>query len=68
MISKENIFCQELKGTVEVLVESKKGKVRNPVSCTKAFECSRTTFCRFVNPLTTRIPLVMEMENAGSIS
>ncbi|MBN2712199.1 MAG: hypothetical protein JXR97_07145 [Planctomycetes bacterium] len=65
MISKEEIFCHERKIKVEALVETKKkGKeqLKTPISCTKMLECARTTFCRFVNPLTTRNPLVQADE------
>lgn len=69
MIAKETLHCQELKQDVEALVEQKtvgKGKAaevqKHAVSCTRMLTCDRTTFCRFVNPLTTRNPLVDHSE------
>lgn len=56
MLTKDSFFCQEKKKNVEALVE-KKGGICNPMTCTEMLSCAATTFCRFVNPLTTRNPL-----------
>lgn len=44
-----------------VLVNLKKSKsqagTRTPVRCQNSHECSKSSFCRFVNPLTTRVPV-----------
>lgn len=47
---------------VEILmVKLKKSKQKagtlTPVRCQSSGECSKSSFCRFVNPLTTRIPV-----------
>lgn len=56
MLTKDSFFCQEKKKNVEALVEVKGGNC-NPMTCTEMLSCAATTFCRFVNPLTTRNPL-----------
>ena len=44
-----------------VMVKLKKSKqkeaVLTPLRCQSSSECSRSSFCRFVNPLTTRMPV-----------
>lgn len=53
----------EIRGMdVEILmVTLKKTKqkegTKTPVRCQSASECPKSSFCRFVNPLTTRIPV-----------
>lgn len=54
--------CQLRDSDVEILfVTLKKSKqkagVRTPIRCQSASECSRSSFCKFVNPLTNRIPV-----------
>ncbi|GHT01087.1 hypothetical protein FACS1894139_18200 [Planctomycetales bacterium] len=56
MLEKEDFFCVEKKGTVSALVDHKRHGGA-PMTCTEMLSCSATTFCRFVNPLTTRVPL-----------
>ena len=63
MILKQTAYCTVRNMTVETLVEEtkvggRKATVqRTPLTCARMAECPRTTFCRFVNPLTTRVPL-----------
>ena len=62
-------FCEIHKKNVEVLmVKLKKTKgtdgALTPVRCQSASECPRSSFCRFVNPLTTRLPVVFDNEPA----
>ena len=73
MISKEVMFCAEQKAPVGVLVETVKagrGKSATPhaIGCSNAHNCKRTVFCRFVNPLTVRLPLtpIQEANQAQS--
>ncbi len=57
----------EIRGTdVEILmVTLKKTKqkeaTKTPVRCQSAAECPKSSFCRFVNPLTTRLPVKIEV-------
>ena len=47
-----------------LMVQLKKSKqkagVRTPVRCQSSSECPRSAFCRFVNPLTTRLPVNLD--------
>ena len=56
MIVQEKMFCTEKKQEVEVLVEITARK-KDIAACNNMLYCEATTFCRFVNPLTTRNPL-----------
>lgn len=56
MLSQKKFYCQEKKKTVEALVDTK-GKESCIMNCNDMLFCDGTTFCRFVNPLTTRNPL-----------
>lgn len=44
-----------------VFVDLKKGKakdsVKTPLRCQSSAECPRSAFCKFVNPLSNRIPV-----------
>lgn len=67
MISRQQVYCSEQDKHIEALVEEKKaGRGKNAavkrtvLNCTNVLNCPRTTFCRFVNPLTTRNPLRLE--------
>lgn len=64
MLKKEELLCTEKGCRVTAYVEEKTsrrgGKIvreTNALSCSGMTKCPRTTFCRFVNPLTTRNPL-----------
>ncbi|MBN1257013.1 MAG: hypothetical protein JXA52_04840 [Planctomycetes bacterium] len=60
MISKRECFCAEQQVTVEAIVEEKKktGELTYKfLRCGHSSKCCKSTFCRFVNPLTTRNPL-----------
>jgi hypothetical protein len=73
VIEKQPMFCNEREAVVDVLVEKAKprrGSTQSaactPIHCNAVAECPRTTFCRFVNPLTTRNPLVPVPETADA--
>ncbi len=62
LIEKVKGFCEIQNQQVEILmIKVKKGKskeeTRTPVRCQNAGSCQRGSFCRFVNPLTTRLPV-----------
>ncbi len=62
MFEKVTGHCQLRGGNVEILfVETGKGRgkegVKTPVRCQSSGECSRSAFCKFVNPLSNRIPV-----------
>ena len=73
MIEKRKLHCSLKNKTVESLVEIRKAKSGQPgeevlpLNCVAAMTCPRTTFCRFVNPLTTRNPLVPAKAVAGAV-
>ncbi len=64
MIEKLPLYCEERREKVEALVQithpGKKNESKAVLSCTAMLKCPRTTFCRFVNPLTTRNPLQLD--------
>lgn len=65
MFEKITGHCQERGHEVDILfVNLKKGKTKQgaktPIRCQSANECPRSTFCKFVNPLTNHIPVDME--------
>lgn len=67
MIGKRMCYCMEKDTQVEAIVEEKRsGRGREAekqvrfLRCSAAGACERSTFCRFVNPLTTRNPLSLE--------
>lgn len=67
MMQKRTMYCTLKETNVEAMVmEKRQGRGANatttdmPLSCQNAKSCERTTFCRFVNPLTTRVPLTPE--------
>ncbi len=62
MFEKVTVRCQLRESNVEILfVNLRKGKakesVRTPVRCQSSSECPRSAFCKFVNPLSNRIPV-----------
>lgn len=62
-------FCGIQNKNVEVLMiklktKQKKNDAMTPVRCQNASECPKSSFCRFVNPLTTRMPVVFNKEEA----
>lgn len=61
MIQKEQMHCKERGTAVDVLVEirqtGKAAPTRTCLNCMAMTGCAPTSFCRFVNPLTTRSPL-----------
>lgn len=70
LIDKRTGFCEVLQKQVEILmVAVKKTKSRpattTPVRCQSSQTCPRGSFCRFVNPLTTRVPVVFESETGA---
>ncbi len=57
--------CHERNHNVDILfVNLKKGRAKQgaktPIRCQSANECARSTYCKFVNPLTNHIPVDME--------
>lgn len=56
MIVQEKMFCTEKEKNVDVLLEITARK-KDIAACNNMLYCEATTFCRFVNPLTTRNPL-----------
>jgi len=59
MIVKKSALCQICDEQVDVMVDSK-AAARRPLKCLRADRCARTEACRFVNPLTVRVPLLWE--------
>lgn len=62
MFEKVTGHCQIRNANVELLfVNLKKGKskdgTKTPVRCQSSGECSKSSFCKFVNPLSNRIPV-----------
>ena len=56
-------FCEIRQQEVEILMlkmRKAKGKTAamTPLRCQNAAGCPKGSFCRFVNPLTTRLPVV----------
>ncbi len=56
MIVQEKMYCTEKNIEVDVLKEITSRK-KDIAACNNMLYCEATTFCRFVNPLTTRNPL-----------
>ncbi len=55
-------LCEIRGSEVEILmVTLKKAKqkegIKTPVRCQSSAGCAKSSFCRFVNPLTTRVPV-----------
>ena len=55
-------FCEIRRSEVEILmVKMRKAKggdnALTPLRCQSAAECPKSSFCRFVNPLTNRLPV-----------
>ncbi len=62
MFEKVSGHCQVRELDVDILfVSLKKGKTKQgaktPIRCQSSNECPRSTFCKFVNPLTNHIPV-----------
>lgn len=62
LFEKMNGHCEIRGCKVEILmVKLKKTKQKGgsmaPVRCQSAGDCPKSSFCRFVNPLTTRMPV-----------
>lgn len=73
MFEKVTGLCEIRKTQVEILfVKLKKAKqkvgVRTPIRCQSSGECPRSAFCKFVNPLTTRIPVNLDGEKPAEAS
>ena len=64
----------EIRGCqVEILmVKLKKAKQKNgsltPIRCQSSGECAKSSFCKFVNPLTTRIPVNLDVAGEAEAS
>lgn len=55
-------YCEIQDAFVEILLlKQKKNRQKNPapapVRCQNSAACPKSVFCRFVNPLTTRLPV-----------
>jgi hypothetical protein len=62
MFEKVTAHCQHRNSDVEILfVDLKKGKAKEsaktPIRCQSSAECPKSAFCKFVNPLSNRIPV-----------
>ncbi|MHC4870827.1 MAG: hypothetical protein ACYTFY_03185 [Planctomycetota bacterium] len=64
MIDKKECFCSLQEKNVTAIVEQiSKGRGKGSetlttfLNCDDSSTCNRESFCKFVNPLTTRIPL-----------
>lgn len=65
--------CEIRGAEVEILmVKMKKAKqkesVLTPFRCQQSADCPRSAFCRFVNPLTTRLPVVFSAPGKAEAS
>ena len=65
MFNSIKAYCELKKEEVEIaMVKLKRVKTKSgmltPVSCTGSPGCDRGCYCRFVNPLTTRLPASVE--------
>jgi hypothetical protein len=67
MIAKRQCYCTETTRTVQAVVEeARKGRGKDAevrysfLKCLGSADCSKATFCRFVNPLTVRNPLEIQ--------
>lgn len=63
--------CEVRDREVEIMVvrlkkSKQKAAVLTPMRCNCSGECPRSTFCRFVNPLTTRLPVDLERAAGGT--
>lgn len=55
-------YCEIRGAEVEIVLVKMKGGRRKtatplPLRCQGAAQCAKGSFCRFVNPLTTRLPV-----------
>ena len=63
MFEKVTGRCQLKNSSVEILYAAlTKGKpgaaaTKTPIRCTASAECPKSAFCKFVNPLSNRIPV-----------
>jgi len=63
----------EIRGCqVEILmVKLKKSKQKGaltPIRCQNSGDCPKSSFCKFVNPLTTRIPVNLDVAGEAEAS
>lgn len=72
-IGRRTCYCNEKETEVEAVVdEQKKGRGKNAeirhsfLRCSNSSNCDKSTFCRFVNPLTTRNPLELATTEVAS--
>ena len=69
MFEKVTGHCQVRDQDVDILfVKLKKSKVkqgaRTPIRCQSSGECPRSSYCKFVNPLTNHIPVDLDDNKA----
>lgn len=73
MFEKVTGHCEILGKEVEIfMVRLKKGKKKEatltPVRCQCSSQCAKSVFCRFVNPLTTRLPVKLDTASEAEAS
>ena len=66
-------FCEVKNQIVEIMVNKQKNTktkqlMLTPLRCLQAGGCPRTTFCKMVNPLTTRLPVNLDANNDQSVA
>lgn len=71
MFEKVGGHCQIRNCGVEILfvkLKKTKGKsgAKMPVRCQSSGECARSTFCKFVNPLTNHIPVDLKKQTGDT--
>jgi hypothetical protein len=62
MIGPKKCYCALNEKEIVAIVEESKAKgsketVYTYLTCENASECDRETFCKFINPLSNRIPI-----------
>ena len=67
MVSRKNLHCAEVRRLVAVIAKSSENGRLNVVGCLSAKTCDKSHFCRFVNPLTLRVPLSAAPELAEAL-
>ncbi len=65
--------CEIRGADVEItMIKMKKARQKNavltPFRCQHSSECAKSSFCRFVNPLTTRLPVAFKQGGEAEAS
>ncbi|MHC4884568.1 MAG: hypothetical protein ACYTGH_05730 [Planctomycetota bacterium] len=68
-IDKKTVYCMAAEKSVEAIVEEvTKGRGKNAettqifLNCMDTSDCNKESYCKFINPLSTRCPLAMSSE------